>query len=360
MQVERFDCPTKLYMGSDALDALGSFRASRALVVTDPYFSASRWMELLRKAMPDTQVEIFDHVTPDPPAALAAEGTARCSSFAPELLVALGGGSAMDLAKAIRAAWEGEMTFVAIPTTSGSGSEVTSFSILTHGGIKHPLVDAALRPDAAILDDRFLQELPPGLIADGGMDLLSHCVEALGAKNRSCITDALALHGARLALRDLAASYGGDRSRRMALHQAAAMAGLAFDHAGLGVCHALAHALGGALHLSHGRLCAMLLPPVMEVNAAGALEQYALLARSCGLPGQTDRLALRQLLSAIVSLRRRLGMPENLRQAGVEKRQWLAVRPEVLAAALADPCGRTNPVPVDAALLEEILKRVEA
>lgn len=103
----------------------------------------------------------------------------------------------------------------------------------------------------------------------------------------------------------------------------------------------------------------MLLPAVMEANAAGALEQYAMLARSCGLPGQTDRLALRQLLSAIVSLRRRLGMPENLRQAGVEKRQWLAVKPGILTAALDDPCGQTNPVPVNAAMLEEILRRVE-
>lgn len=359
MQVVRFDCPTKLYMGSDALDVLGSFRASRALVVTDPFFSTSQWMELIRKAMPGTQVEIFDHVTPDPPATLAAEGAVQCSRFAPELLVALGGGSAMDLAKAIRAAWDGAVTFVAIPTTSGSGSEVTSFSILTHDGVKQPLVDPVLRPDAAILDDRLLRELPSSLIADGGMDLLTHCIEALGAKGRSCITDALAIHGVRLVLRDLAASHGGEHCRRMALHQAAAMAGLAFDHAGLGVCHALAHALGGALHIPHGRLCAMLLPAVMEANAAGALEQYAMLARSCGLPGQTDRLALRQLLSAIVSLRRRLGMPENLRQAGVEKRQWLAVKPGVLTAALDDPCGQTNPVPVNAAMLEEILRRVE-
>ena len=356
--MQLFHCPTKLYLGAGALDALGGFQAQRVLVVTDSFFSKNGTALEVGRRVPGAEVRIFDNVVPDPPASLAAEGASLCAQFRPQLLIALGGGSPMDCAKAIRMASDQPMTFVAIPTTSGSGSEMTSFSILTHDGVKHPLVDPALRPDAAILDDSLLAALPPSLIADTGMDLLAHCLEALAATGASGFTDALALEGARTALALLPASYQGDRSVRLRLHEAASMAGMAFDNAGLGVCHALAHALGGAFHIPHGRLCAMLLPSVLSYNAPAAQGKYACLARLCNFPSATDRLAVRNLTAAIVRLRKQLHLPETLSQAGVTAARWEETRAQVVKAALADACCRTNPVPVTEAGLLQLCKAV--
>ena len=354
-----FHCPTKIYSGENALQALRSFRGVRVLIVTDRYFSESGKALEIGKLIPGAQVEIFDQVTPDPQAALAAQGAQLCREFQPDLLIALGGGSPMDCAKAIRLAYGEKMMFVAIPTTSGSGSEMTSFSILTHKGVKHPLVDPALRPDAAILDATLLQQLPSALIADTGMDLLAHCMEALVAVNRTAFSDALALHGAKILLQNLERSFKGDTSVRLLIHEAASMAGMAFDNAGLGVCHALAHAIGGVFHIPHGRLCAMLLPEVMAFNRSAGLSQYAALAKLCDRSGATDRMSMRELVFAITRLQRALLLPQNLHQAGVSKQQWLEHEEGIVEAALADPCCKTNPVAVTREGVMQILRAVQ-
>lgn len=358
MVMAHFYCPTKLYIGADALAVLRELSVKRVLIVTDPFFVRSGKAAEIAAAFAGTEVVFFDRVVSDPPAELAAEGAALCQRLRPELLLALGGGSAMDLAKGIRYASEVPMLFAAIPTTSGSGSEVTSFSILTRDGIKEPLVAPELRPDIAILEPSLLEKLPQSLVADCGMDLLAHCAEAAVAMNRSCFTDALAIHGARIVLTSLASSYKGDLSCRLELHEAAAMAGMAFDNAGLGICHALAHAIGGRLHLPHGRLCGILLPEVIRVNSAAAMSRYAALARGCGLNVVTDQLAVRRLISAIKSLRQQLSLPGNLKQAGIDHASWKAVEQEILQAALSDPCCEANPVPVDRELLMDVLKGI--
>lgn len=353
-----FHCPTEVFTGPNALEALKRYPAQSVLVVTDTFFSKTGKALEIGRMIPGAQVRIFDKVVPDPPAALAAEGAAVCRTFRPQILIALGGGSPMDCAKAIRLAFGEPLTFIAIPTTSGSGSEVTSFSILTHKGVKHALVDRGLRPDVAILDASLLERLPTALVADTGMDLLAHCMEALVAKDRTGFTDALALHAAKTVLDRLRASFRGDVSVRAEIHEAATMAGMAFDNAGLGVCHALAHAIGGVFHVPHGRLCAMLLPSVMDYNMEQGQSQYASLARLCGMASATERLSVRSLIGAIVRLRRELLLPQDLRQSGVEKAMWEREREKILAAALADPCCKTNPVPVTKEGLEQILKAV--
>ena len=342
--MREFVCPTKIYSGTGSLDALTQYPAKRALLVTDPYFSTNGTVELLRSLMPDTVVQVFDHVTPDPSVTSVAEGAAVCRRVQPDMLIALGGGSAMDCAKGIRFTADYPMVFVAIPTTSGSGSEVTSYTVLSKDGQKIPLMDAGLRPNAAILDDRFLQTLPKSLVANAGMDILAHALEALTATGRSGFTDALAMHAAQCVLEKLEESYQGNLEVRMELHEAAAMAGLAFEQAGLGVCHSLAHAMGGAFSLPHGTLCGMLLPAVLAMNAETSIRQYARLAKQCGMPAATDRLALRNLLSYMEKLRRKLQMPDNLRQAGVEPTQWQEKKESILTTALQDPCCKTNPV----------------
>lgn len=263
----------------------------------------------------------------------------------------------MDCAKAM-AYFSGGVRLVAIPTTSGSGSEVTDFAILTHGGVKHPLVDKRLRPEMAILDDGFLGELPPGLVADTGFDVLTHALEALVAKNRNPMTDALARDAFCTVFAQLPASFGGDRQVRLKIHCGATMAGMAFTQAGLGLCHAMAHSLGGMYHVPHGRLNAILLPAVIECNAMACPELYARIAREAGLGGSADSIAVRNLRNGLVRLRKELKLPGSLSQAGVEPGRIWRDTPAIVSATLADPCCRTNPVEVADFMVRKILDEV--
>lgn len=353
-----FSCGTKIYAGSGVLQVLRSFGAQRILVVTDPYFVQNGTARRLAELSGSPQWEVYDGVKPDPTVELAAEGTAKIKEFAPDLVVALGGGSAMDCAKAMLYFSGSSAKLVAVPTTSGSGSEVTDFSILTHGGVKHPLVDERIRPWAAILDDELLAGLPASLVADAGFDVLSHALEALVGKKAGAITDALARDSFCAAFSSLPASFAGEQRVRLRIHTAATMAGMAFTQAGLGVCHALSHSLGGLYHIPHGRLNAILLPAVVEHNAGAAGEKYAQLARAAGLGGAAEVMAVRNLKNALIRLRKQLTMPATLAEAGVPLGQLEKDREKIIAAALADPCCDTNPAKADRLLLMSILDEV--
>ena len=262
--MKEFSCETKIIMGQGAAQVLQSQNFRRLFLVSDPFFVKNGWAERLGSAA--SSYEIFDKIMPDPSVELVAEGTALVQKFQPDALVALGGGSAMDCAKAMAYFSGLDFPLIAVPTTSGSGSEVTDFAILTHNGIKHPLVDRKLRPKIAILDEALLTDLPSSLIADCGFDILAHALEAWVGTNANPLTDALASDAFRIAFSRLEASFSGDKTVRLDVHIASTMAGLAFNQAGLGLCHALSHALGGQFHLPHGRLNAILLPAVIAVN----------------------------------------------------------------------------------------------
>jgi 1-propanol dehydrogenase len=264
----------------------------------------------------------------------------------------------MDCAKAMVYFSGMDVKLVAIPTTSGSGSEVTDFAILTHQGSKYPLVDGRLRPHVAILDGSLLQQLPKSLIADGGFDVLSHAVEAYVGQNSSPISDALAAEAFRTAFALLGQSFSGKKEVRQRIHEAATMAGLAFTHGGLGLCHAMAHALGGRFHVPHGRLNAILLPAVIDCNAHGAAAKYAKLARQAGLGGSADTLGVRNLKNALIRLRQELELPQTLCQAGVNPGEVHRHSRAIVEATLADPCCKTNPVPVEDFMVRRILERV--
>ncbi len=355
MQV--FSCSTKLMIGPGARWTLRERSPQRVFVVTDRFFSETGVAADLARGLGGTY-EIFDEVMPDPTAELAARGAKRLKDFKPDLVVALGGGSPMDCAKAMVYFSELDVTLAAIPTTSGSGAEVTDFAILTHQEVKHPLVHERLRPQVAILDSELLEKLPKSLIADGGFDILAHALEAAVGKNRSLITDALACRAFRTAFGELPLSYGGDVSVRLNIHVASAMSAMAFSQAGLGICHALSHALGGQFHVPHGRLNAILLPSVVAVNAQVAGSRYASLAREAGLSGSADTLAVRNLKNGLLRLRRELRLPQTLAQAGVRPQDVRRNRDVIIQAALADPCCKTNPVEPTAGLLEAILEEV--
>lgn len=356
--MEEFSCKTRLISGSGAVSMLATLQGQRLFLVTDPYFMKNGTAKHIADQVKCQKVEYFDKVQPDPTVELAAEGTARLREFNPDLVVALGGGSAMDCAKAMAYFAKGDYTFVAIPTTSGSGSEVTDFAILTHNKVKHPLVDPRLRPDVAILDSDLLQQLPKGLIAETGFDVLTHALEAYVAKGAGVVTDLYAREAFSSAYASLPASYAGNQGVRLKVHLAATMAGMAFTQAGLGLCHAMAHSLGGLFHVPHGRLNAILLPSVIGCNAHVAGKKYAELARAAGMGGSADTIAVRNLKNGIVRLRRELNLPETLAQAGVDPRAVWENVGQIVQATLHDPCCDSNPMMVEDFVVRRILEEV--
>ena len=356
--MEEFSCKTRVVSGSGTIRMLGKLEKKRLFLVADPFFVKNGTAKQVAEASGCGAVQIFDRVQPDPSVELAAEGTAKLREFQPDLVVALGGGSALDLAKAMSYFGKGEHLLAAIPTTSGSGSEVTDFAILTHDKVKHPLVDRRLRPDLAILDSDLLQELPKNLIAETGFDVLTHALEAYVAKDSGTITDVYAREAFRSTYAALPASYAGNQNVRLKVHLAATMAGMAFSQAGLGLCHAMAHALGGMFHIPHGRLNAILLPAVLGCNAHVCGKKYAEIARAAGISGSADTIAVRNLRNGLLRLRRELNLPETLVQAGVNPRiVWQNVE-RIVEATLADPCSKQNPMEPEGFLVRRILEEV--
>lgn len=356
--MKQFFCKTKIITGSGAVAALKELHIQRLFLVCDPFFHKNGTAKAVLDAAGSMESRIFSEIAPDPSVTLAAKGAAAVKEFQPDTVVALGGGSTMDAAKAMAYFSGIHPLLVAIPTTSGSGSEVTDFAILTHNGVKHPLVDDTLKPDIAILDSDLVAALPAGLVADGGFDLICHALEAYVATNSSQISDLLAAEAFRTAMAGLQHSFEGDKTARESLHTAATMAGIAFSQAGLGLCHAIAHSLGGEFHTPHGRLNAILLPAVIDRNAQGCAHRYAQLARLSGLSGGSDAMALRALKSALLRLRRSLMLPENLAQAGASPAAVQEKMDGLVQAALADPCCATNPVKPDDAMIRSIITEV--
>jgi len=356
--MREFHCKTKIISGGNALDWLNKQQCKTLLVVTDPYFQENGWAEKIAGRVQAEKREFFAGVRPDPSVELAAEGTALMRQLRPDLLIALGGGSAVDTAKAmVYFAGEG-VRFVTIPTTSGSGSEVTNFSVLTHGDVKHPLIDGRMQPDVAILADDLVEKLPPSLVADGGFDVLCHALESFVATGADPITQSLAGSAFTTAFANLPASYRGDIRVRGKLHLASTMAGMAFSQSGLGMCHALSHSLGGIFHLPHGRLNAILLPEVIACNAAYAGAEYAKIARMAGLGGSAETIGVRNLRNGLIRLRKEVGLPATLQEAGVNRQKLWHHSDKIVETALKDPCMHTNPVRGEAFQLRRILEAV--
>ena len=344
--MEEFSCKTRIISGPGACGALASMGARRLFLVTDPFFVKNGTAKRLVELTNCQESEVFDKIQPDPTVELAAEGTARLRAFEPDLLVALGGGSAMDCAKAMAFFAKGSYKLVAIPT------------ILTHDRVKHPLVDKRLRPDVAILDSDLLTELPKGLIAETGFDVLTHAAESYVARGAGTITDLYAREAFSSAFAALPASYAGNTTVRLKVHLAATMAGMAFTQAGLGLCHAMSHSLGGMFHVPHGRLNAIILPSIIGCNAHVAAKKYAELARAAGMGGSVDTIAVRNLKNGLIRLRRELNLPETLVQAGVDPRSIWRNADEIVKATLSDPCCQSNPMSVEDFLVRRILEEV--
>lgn len=348
--MERFAIRPEIWFGPGALAALERLAGKRVLLVTDGFLSSSGLVKRAAERLTGP-VEVFDKVEPDPSLKLVAEGVAALEGFGPDVVVAFGGGSPMDCAKAMCWFSKRRPPLWCIPTTAGTGSEATSFAVLTdtERGVKYPLVEEGLLPETAILDPALLEGVPPKVTADTGMDVLTHAVEAFVAKGSSPFSDALAEKAFTLAYARLPTAFAGDLEAKGDMLLSSCMAGMAFNAAGLGVCHAMAHALGGRFHLPHGRLNAVLLPSVVLCNAGDrrAAARYAALAKACGLAGTP-----RALSAALARLRTALGLPDRL---PVEPEELKAALADLSAAALADGCMAANPIPLTADEVKALL-----
>ncbi|GAA4884532.1 bifunctional acetaldehyde-CoA/alcohol dehydrogenase [Kitasatospora terrestris] len=389
-----FKVPPKIYFERNSIKYLASMpNAHRIVVVTDRTMVEIGHLERIRgildRRREPVEVRVVDFVEPNPSIDTVRRGAELMRDFRPDTIVALGGGSPMDAAKVMWLMYEhpevefadlkekffdirkraftfpdlGEKAkLVCIPTTSGTGAEVTPFAVITDTatGQKYPLADYALTPSVAIVDPALTTHLPKDVTADTGFDALTHCIETYVSVYANDFTDGLALQGIRLVFENLeqAVTDGPNNPRaREKMHNAGTIAGMAFGSAFLGVVHAMAHTLGATFHVAHGRTNALLLPHVIRYNGTApakvsswpkyrsyvAPERYQAIARTLGLPADTPERGVESLATAIEELRDRVGIPRSFKEAGVDEAAFLAALPQQAMNAYEDQCAPANP-----------------
>lgn len=393
VNMQWFKVPPKIYFEKHATQYLAKMpNISRAFIVTDPGMVKLGYVDkvlyYLRKRPDYVHCEIFSEVEPDPSIETVMKGADMMHTFQPDVIIALGGGSAMDAAKAMWLFYEHPNTdfnglkqkfldirkrvfkypklgqkaqFVAIPTTSGTGSEVTSFAVITDkkNNVKYPLADYELTPDVAIVDPQFVMTMPKHITADTGMDVLTHAIEAYVSNMANDYTDGLALKAIQLVFEYLPRAYknGNDEVAREKMHNASTIAGMAFANAFLGINHSLAHKLGAEFHIPHGRANTILMPHVIRYNAQKpkkftafpkyehfvADERYAQIARLLGLPARTTEEGVESLVQAIIKLAKELDMPLSIAATGVKKEEFESKVDQLAELAFEDQCTTANP-----------------
>ncbi|MDA7025128.1 bifunctional acetaldehyde-CoA/alcohol dehydrogenase [Bacillus sp. CLL-7-23] len=393
VNMQWFKIPPKIYFEKNSTQYLAKMpNISKAFIVTDPgmvkFGYVDRVLHYLRKRPDYVHCEIFSEVEPDPSIETVMKGVDMMAKFQPDVIIALGGGSAMDAAKGMWMFYEhpdakffelkqkfldirkrivkypklgGKSQFVAIPTTSGTGSEVTSFSVITdkEAGTKYPLADYELTPDVAIIDPQFVMTVPKHITADTGMDVLTHAVESYVSCMANDYTDGLAMKAIQLIFEYLPRAYknGSDELAREKVHNASTIAGMAFSNAFLGINHSLAHKLGAEFHIAHGRANAVLLPHVIRYNATKpkkftafpkynhfvADQRYAEIARTLGLPAKTTEEGVESLVQAIIKLAKELDIPMSLKQNNIDAQAFESKVDTLADRAFEDQCTTANP-----------------
>lgn len=391
-----FRVPPKVYFKKGclpvALQELKDENKKRAFIVTDEFLYKNGFTDTIRQRLDEMGIahQTFFNIQPDPTLASVYEGAEQMKQFEPDTIIALGGGSAMDAAKIMWVLYEhpeadfedmaarfidirkrvyrfpklGQKAyFVAIPTTAGTGSEVTPFSVITDEKtqVKYPLADYEILPHMAIIDVDYHMTAPKGLTAASGIDVVTHCTEALASVMSSDYTDGIAIHSLQLCFDYLPRCYDAgttDLEAREKMANAACMAGMAFGNAFLGICHSLAHKLGAYHHITHGVANALLLEQVMRFNASErpvkmgtfsqydypkTLRKYAQVAERLGLPGKTDQEKLESLIAEFKKLRKHIGIKDTIQEYGVDEKDFLATLDEMVENAFDDQCTGANP-----------------
>ena len=376
----RFTLPRDIYYGPGAIEELKNLKgAKRAIIVTGgSSMKRGGFLQKVEDTLGNVGIEtrLFEGVEPDPSIETVFKGAKAMQEFEPDVIVAIGGGSPLDAAKAMWVFYEypdktfddikdpftmpklrQKATFVAIPSTSGTASEVTAFSVITDYSthIKYPLADFEITPDIAVLDTDIPLTMPKKLTAHTGMDALTHAIEAYVATARSGFSDPLALQAISDIFDSLIDSYNGDVEARGKMHIAQCLAGMSFSNALLGIAHSLAHKTGAVFEIPHGCCNAILLPAVIQYNSRVCMERYATIARTVGLPGNTDKQLVNSLVDAIKELNKKLGIAQSYKDNGVSEELFNANVDAICENAVKDPCTGSNPRPIDVENMKKVL-----
>lgn len=393
----RFTLPRDLYHGKGALEQLKSLEGKKAMICVggssmQKFGFLDRAEQYLKEA--GMEVEVFSGIESDPSVETVMKGAEAMLKFQPDWIVAMGGGSPIDAAKAMWIKYEypditfEEMCkvfgipklrrkahFCAIPSTSGTATEVTAFSIITdyNKGIKYPIADFEITPDVAIVDPDLAETMPKKLVAHTGMDAITHAIEAYVSTANCNYTDPLAIFAIRMIQSDLVDSYNGDMSKRAAMHDAQCLAGMAFSNALLGIVHSMAHKTGAAFadygaHIIHGAANAMYLPKVIAFNAKDetAAKRYAAIADEMKLGGNSVEEKIRLLINYLRGMNDKLNIPHCIKNYGadsyptengfVPENVFLERLPEIAKNAIGDACTGSNPRQPSQAEMEKLLK----
>lgn len=365
--MKSFDIKTKIYFGDQALDRLEEIPYKKVLIITDPFIAEGKLIDLITEPLDRAKIEydVFKEVQPDPPIEKISLGVKKMLEYKPEAIIAVGGGSAIDSSKsirefALRVQKYGDVGLIAIPTTSGTGSEVTSFAVVSDPKEqrKYPLVSREMTPDEAILDAELVKSVPPSITADTGMDVFTHALEACVSTNRNDFSTALAEKAIEICGVFLLRAYldGNDTHARQKMHSASCLAGLAFNSASLGINHSMAHQLGAFFHIPHGRANAMLLPHVIEFNSdinkhsksrteyLPAVKRYSRVAQILGLSSYNKIMTVRSLVNWVQFMLKEMDIPLSISQMGtISKEEYFGAIDQMAEAALQDACTPTNP-----------------
>ena len=377
----RFTLPRDLYFGPGAmkeLAVLGKTRKRAMIVSGGSSMKKSGALDRLEKILKDAGLEVahFEGVEPDPSVETVMKGAQAMRDFGPDVIVSIGGGSPIDAAKAMWVFYEHpeksfddikdpftmpvlrqKAIFVAIPSTSGTATEVTAFSVITDYStkVKYPLADFEITPDIAVVDSELAETMPPKLTAHTGLDALTHAIEAYVAGWHSDFSDPLAVKAIQMIDDDLVASYNGDMAARGRMHIAQCLAGMAFSNALLGITHSIAHKIGAQFHLPHGLCNAICQPFVIQFNRKACESRYADIARALGLPGTTEKQLVNVLVDKICALNDSLDIPATLEAAGVSRELFEANLDFIAQNAVLDPCTGSNPRTTTAEDIRKIL-----
>ena len=396
-QEMRFTLPRDIYHGENALEALKTFKGKKAFVcVGGGSMKRFGFLDRVVQYLQETgmEVKLFEGIESDPSVDTVMKGAKEMLDFGPDWIVAIGGGSPIDAAKAMWIKYEypdctfedmckvfgiptlrKKAKFCAISSTSGTATEVTAFSIITdyEKGIKYPIADFEITPDVAIVDPALAQTMPKKLVAHTGMDALTHAIEAYVSTANCDYTDPLALHAIEMIRDDLVDSYNEDKEARNAMHNAQCLAGMAFSNALLGIVHSMAHKTGAVFgdlgaHIIHGAANAMYLPKVIAFNAKDetAKKRYAKIADVIGLSGSNDEEKVKALISYVRGLNDKLNIPHGIKNYGadsypteqgfVPESIFLERLHDIAVNAIADACTGSNPRQPSVEEMEKLLK----
>ena len=384
----RFTLPRDLYHGKGSLEELKNLKGRKAIIVVGG--GSMKRFGFLDKAVgyleeAGMEVKLFENVEPDPSVETVMKGAEMMREFEPDWIISMGGGSPIDAAKAMWAFYEYPETtfedlivpfnfptlrtkaqFCAIPSTSGTATEVTAFSVITdyQKGIKYPLADFNITPDVAIVDPALAETMPKKLTAHTGMDALTHAIEAYVSTLHCDYTDPLALHAIKMIHEYLKKSYDGDMEARDRMHNAQCLAGMAFSNALLGIVHSMAHKTGAAFsggHIVHGCANAMYLPKVIKYNSKNeeAKQRYGQIASFIGLKGDSDDALVDALIQEIQAMNKSLDIPSCIKdyEGGIiDEKEFMDKLPDVAALAISDACTGSNPRTPSQEDMEKLLK----